>query len=112
MLLATFNVISADNRPDDIISIHSSPTRRLMVTFKPGETGCKKVVFFMDQQQVVRYVDDILQSLRMDVDPFENIQVTTRIHPAALFHVSDLDKCMTRHLILDMLDTAIDVSWM
>lgn len=107
MLLASLYIISADNRPDDVIRIQTTTSRRLMVVFEPGEPGCKKTIFFMNSHCVMSYIDDILQSMRMDIDPFEELQVTTRIHPSVLFHVSDLDKRDTRHLILGMVETAL-----
>lgn len=114
MLLATLHIISANNQPDDIIYIRSSSElhrNRLMVTFRPGDSGCAKTSFFMPGYRVLDYVDDILQSLRRDADPFEEVQITTRIHPAVLFHVSQLDDRDTRHLILGMLETAFDARW-
>lgn len=55
----------------------------------------------------MRYVDDMLTSMRHDTEPFESIQLTTAIHPAVLYHVSDMDESSTRELILNMIADAL-----
>ena len=42
-----------------------------------------------------------------DADPFEYLQVDTQMHPTVLYHVSDLDDPMVRHLIEDTVETAL-----
>lgn len=53
------------------------------------------------------YLDDTLTSMRHDTEPFESIQLTTSIHPAILYHVSDMDESSTRELILKMIADAL-----
>lgn len=51
---------------------------------------------------VLQYVEDILMSMRADVDPFEQIQLNTAIHPVVLFHVSDMDESANRDIVMNM----------
>jgi hypothetical protein len=54
------------------------------------------------------YLDDVLKTFRHDADPFEYVQVSTQIHPSVLYHVSELDCCQVRHLIVDTVEAAIE----
>lgn len=110
MILATLHFIYSSNMPDDVVHV-LNPTPEnpsaLRVVFKVGETG-KKLMFYMPKRRLLHYIADILESLRRDIDPLENIQITTCMHPAVLYHVSDMDDRSTRHLILDMVETVVD----
>lgn len=59
--------------------------------------------FLASFSTTLRYVEDMLTSMRHDTEPFDNIQVTTAIHPAILYHVSDMDESSTRDLMLNMI---------
>ncbi len=59
---------------------------------------------------VLSYMEDTLVSMGHDMDPFENIQVLTLIHPSVLYHVSDMDMSSTRELILDMIRDSLRYS--
>jgi hypothetical protein len=50
----------------------------------------------------LQYVEDILMSMRVDVDPFEQIQLSTAIHPSVMFHVVDLEDSFSRDVIMNM----------
>ena len=75
------------------------------ITFK-SETSPKRE-FFLDIPRAVDYVSTILKTLTHDVVPFERVQVTTVIHPAVFYHVSDLSICSVRHLIEDTVEAAL-----
>jgi hypothetical protein len=60
-------------------------------------------IFLASFSGVLNYVEDTLRSMRCDVDPFENIQVNSSIHPAVLFHVSDMDESSNRDILLNMI---------
>jgi len=77
------------------------------VTYSTPEFKHKKE-FVTDARKVCRYIEDTLTSMRHDIDPFENVQVNTTIHPAILYHVSDLDCCNVRDLIMDMIYDALN----
>lgn len=55
----------------------------------------------------LHYVEDILMSMRSDVDPFEQIQLTTAIHPTVMFHVSDMEDSETRDVIINMIGDSL-----
>jgi hypothetical protein len=61
----------------------------------------KDRMFLSSFSSVLTYVEDTLTSMRHDIDPFENIQVLTTIHPSVMYHVSDMDNDEVRHLILN-----------
>jgi hypothetical protein len=46
--------------------------------------------------EVLTYIRNLLCTLEHDTDPYEHVQLTTAIHPAILFHVSDMDKFEVR----------------
>ena len=50
--------------------------------------------------------------MRCDIDPFENVQLLTTIHPSILYHVSDMDDYATRDIIINMIRDSLrfDVS--
>ncbi len=63
--------------------------------------------FLASFSSVMRYAEDMLTSMRHDTEPFESIQLTTSIHPAVLYHVSDMDESSTRDLIVNMIGDAL-----
>jgi hypothetical protein len=63
--------------------------------------------FLASSSNVLAYVEDTLTSMRHDIEPFENIQLLTLIHPSVLYHVSDMDEYMVRNLILNMASDAM-----
>jgi hypothetical protein len=56
---------------------------------------------------VLQYLEDIMMSMRSDVDPFEQIQLNTAIHPSVMFHVSDMDDSETRDVIINMIGDSL-----
>jgi hypothetical protein len=67
----------------------------------------KNATFSLPVSKAMLYIRDTLKSLRHDSMPFEYVQVTTRIHPSVLYHVSDLDDDDIRYLIEDTVESAI-----
>lgn len=63
--------------------------------------------FTLTETRVLDYLSDILCALPIDMDPFENVQLTTAIHPIIFYHVSDMSRPDTRSTILDMIRTAL-----
>lgn len=54
------------------------------------------------------YINETIQMVAEDdVDPYEQVQVSTMIHPRILFHVSDLTKAEVRERVWGM----IVMSW-
>lgn len=75
------------------------------VTFTtPGVKVGRK--FTVDESKVIDFIGDILQGLRCDTDPFEELQVYTAIHPTFMYKVDDLC-CEIRCNIINMIRFAL-----
>lgn len=87
---------------DDRLSISAMDESRdmFMVAYETPDHKYTKT-FVASRSTVLQYVEDTLKTMRHDVHPFENIQVNSCIHPAVLYHVSDMDDCDIRDLILN-----------
>jgi len=110
MLKSTFYIQRREGRSsnDDVIRIYENDrySELYQITYSTPEWK-KEVRFHMGRHLVVNYISDLLKSLNHDTDPFEYIQVSTTIHPSVMYHISDLEKSDVRHLIEDMVTTAI-----
>lgn len=71
------------------------------VTYRTPDVSLDRK-FLTSFSGVLSYVEDILTSMRHDMDPFEYIQVLTNIHPVIFYHVSDMDESNIRDLIVNM----------
>ena len=76
------------------------------VDFNPGN-GRGQYRYFLTRPALLDYIADILRTMPHDADPFEYLQIDTQMHPTVLYHVSDLDDPMVRHLIEDTVETAL-----
>lgn len=93
---------------DDLIRIYdvNGASGILRVVFTTPDLR-KSRQFYMGQQVVMDYILDVLKSLQYDAVPFEFVQVSTTMHPSVVYHVSDLDVASVRHVIEDLVYTAI-----
>jgi hypothetical protein len=94
--LFSLHFIYADRKEkDDILRVFRSTfdTDYFNVTFTTtGDVGDSRAYStYMTESRVLRHIDTILDSLRLDLVPFEEVQVTTPIHPVVMYHVSQLD---------------------
>ena len=95
-------------RDDDVIKISKNGVPGLFeIVYTPGDLEDTSYRFFLDRSRVSEYLHDLLLSLRLDADPFEYIQVTTKLGPAVLHSIDDLDRSL-RSLIRDMVMSALD----
>lgn len=99
----------ASSKHDDVISVFETPDYNEMfrVVFKPGEYTDRRNQFYLSRHLLRDYISDTLRSLCTDSDPFEYVQVSTAQHPSVLYHVADLENPTTRHMIEDMIMTAV-----
>lgn len=110
MIKATVRFLraGAPAKNDDVLHIYDDDdyheTYRL--TFHPGAWKTHNE-FYLSHPALLDYVSGILKTMTHDADPFEHIQVETAMHPAVLYHVSDVDERDTRELIRSTLDTAL-----
>ena len=88
---------------DDRISIrpYNGSCDIFEVKFHTPDLKCDRK-FLASFSGVLSYVEDILMSMRCDADPFENIQLSSSIHPSVFFHVSDMDESGNRDIIMNM----------
>ena len=84
-----------------IVSRHEECSDIFDVVYRSPELRSDRK-FIASFSGVLSYVEDVLTSMRHDIEPFENIQMMTVIHPSVLYHVSDMDESMVRDLILNM----------
>lgn len=104
MLKATLYLQRRTGGPgtDDILRVYEDDTYLEMYRLVYETPELSRVQeFYMSRHLVIEYLSDFVSALRYDSDPFENIQVSTAIHPSVLYHVSDLDSPRVRDLILD-----------
>lgn len=110
MLKSTFYIQRKEGRSsnDDVIRIYENQRypELYQIVYSTPEWK-KEVRFHMGRHLVGNYINDLLKSLNYDTDPFEYIQVSTSIHPSIMYHISDLENSDVRHLIEDMVATAI-----
>lgn len=93
---------------DDIIRVYEDPEFYEMyrITFGCGELK-KASEFYLDYGRTLEYISNVLKSLSYDTDPFEKVQVETAIHPAVLYHVADMGDREVRHMIEDIVASAL-----
>lgn len=93
---------------DDVIQIFEDDEYLEMyrIVYKTPELR-RQTVFYMTRPKTLTYVVELLKALTYDTDPFAYLQVTTRVHPSIQFQIPDLHDPPVRHLIEDMVDTAL-----
>ena len=100
--------ITKDGINDD--KIFFSPARGIPGSFEvvycPGdmETTYR---FIMDTDKSAKYVHYLLKSLKNDTDPFEFLQVTTKMSPSVIYDIDDLASIRTRSFIEDSIMLAL-----
>lgn len=108
VLKATIHFTRRNNLPDDILHIDSTDIQNLYhLIFKPKEFARVRNEFYMNANELLTYIRNLLSTLEHDTDPYENVQLTTAIHPAILFHVGDMDKYEVRDKFETLLKTAL-----
>lgn len=104
MLRLKLYFIYSDNRKDDTISIHSTPSGSCFrVIMRPSEYEETQFETYMNLDKVLDYIHNSLKSLQYDVDPYEQVQITSMMSPTVLYHVADMSSEEIRHLIDDIL---------
>lgn len=105
MLIATIHFLRT-NEADEILKIFKVNSDSYKCTFFPGELRAH-YSFRQDKRTVLDYIDTTLRAVvNDDVDPYEQVQISTMIHPRILFHVIDLEKAETYERLWDILTSA------
>jgi hypothetical protein len=89
---------------DDWITVkpHEGSSDIFEVVYRSPDMSSDRM-FLASFSDVLKYIDNTLTSMRHDVDPFENIQLLTVIHPSVLYHVSDMDDSSIRDLMMEII---------
>jgi len=91
---------------DKIIIQHNATYPNLFdVTYSTPELKMARR-FTVDETKVMDFIGDVLQSLPYDHDPFEELQVSTAIHPNILYAVANIT-CNVRAVILNTIRFAL-----
>ena len=61
---------------------------------------------YLNRQRMETYLYSILESLRVDTDPFETLQVSSSVHPSFMYKVEEMNWEM-RGTIMDVMMTAV-----
>jgi hypothetical protein len=106
MLVTTLHFIKNDE-PDEILRIYRKNYDSFKCVFQPGDIR-STFTFYLTREAMNEYINETIQMVAEDdVDPYEQVQVSTMIHPRILFHVSDLTKAEVRERVWGM----IVMSW-
>ncbi len=107
--------ILKDGKRDDVIRFWPAPhlIEHYIVEFTPSDLTKSKYKFSLNQQELKLYIQSLLDLLRYDNEPFDDIQLTTKMIPSVIFSIADLDRTHIRGLIeyniMNALDTPIEV---
>jgi len=102
MLVTTLHFIRNGER-DEVLKIFRKNNDCFKCVFHPSDIKTT-FSFHLTRELLVDYVTGTLEMVvRDDADPYENVQVSTMIHPRILFHVSDLEGEEVRSRMWDML---------
>lgn len=108
--------ITKSGNRDDIIKFHPcyNLLDRYSVEYIPSDITKNKYNFILNRSELSEYIESILDSLRYDSEPFDEIQLTTKMFPSIMFCIQDLERRNIRTIIensiLRALNTHIVVS--
>ena len=105
--MCTINVIK-NGDVDDIIKI--TPYQEIFkLDYSPGDLKKNKYSLFLSLDQVKQYTENLFHLLESEhIDPFEQIQVTTRAYPAVLYEVHELSDAKIRGLLYNIIDFSLE----
>jgi hypothetical protein len=93
---------------DEVLKISRVGRRLYRCSFFPSDLE-SSYSFVLNRRELLNYY--ITDTLRMvsndDMDPYDEIQVSTVMHPAILFHSSELSKEDVFDRVYSMIDLAI-----
>jgi hypothetical protein len=96
---------------DDKILIHTHGDEGILFKVSYATPGIRnEKTFLATESRVMDYLEDIVNSLYRDTDPFSHIQVSTCIHPCVMYEIADLYEKDVRDIILGMIGDSLRVS--
>lgn len=102
MLIFTIHFIQ-EREPDEILKVYKLANDMFKCDFYPSDVNYR-YTFKLNRSFLLDYIGGTLEMVAHDdMDPYEQVQITTFIHPRILFHVADLSKPGTYQRMLRML---------
>ena len=106
MLTTTLHFIK-HGESDEILRIYKRNTDNFKCVFEPGDIR-STFTFVVNRKMLTDYLLATIRAVAEDdVAPYDEVQVTTMVHPRILFHVSELAK----EEVSDRLWDIITFSW-
>jgi len=109
--MCTIHVIK-NGEIDDIIKIQpyqNTNEIKYKIEYLPGDVKKIKYNLFLTLDQVKQYTENLFHLLESEyIDPFDQIQVTTRAYPAVLYDVRDLHDTKIRGLLYNIIDFTLE----
>lgn len=106
MLTTTLHFIKQGDA-DEILRIYKRNNDCFKCVFQPADIN-STFTFVVDRKMLTDYLLGTIRAVSEDdVAPYEEVQVSTMVHPRILFHVSDL----AREEVSDRLWDIITFSW-
>ena len=105
--MATLSIfLTKAGQKDEVISVYADdeagPRR---ITYRSNDLGVTS--FSLSADSVFNYLEDTLRMVLRDEDPFEHIQLSTRIHPSVIYRVSTLNDAAVFDGILNYIELAL-----
>ena len=100
---------SVSSRTDDVLSVFADEDYPdyFHVTSRPSDSGRTEFSFSMSDIALMDHIENIVDGLVHDSDPYEYLQITSNIGPAILYHVSELDTSSVRKNLLRLIWTSL-----
>lgn len=111
MILASLYVMQGGDRDEEIdfSRIPGCPDM-VRVSYTPRDDKGKTYGFVLSRSKVEEYLYDLLDLLRYDVYPYDNVQVMTKHMPSVVVSMVDLEDDSARSLVARTVLSAIDAN--
>jgi len=112
-LLQLHFVYKNDTPDDELVVERVVPTPDLAeplfkIVFSTRTSTGTSVTYrsYLNRQRLETYLYSILESLRVDTDPFDTLQVSSSVHPSFMYKVEEMNWEM-RGTVMDVMMTAV-----
>lgn len=110
MLLASIYFIDTpkNTKGDTIIEFRSGKNSSELIHIVHRPSDCKTTyTTWMTRQEALRYVRNMLDAVRYDIDPPVQFQINPAMGPRVLYSMDDIRSHIVRDLIEDALEDAL-----
>lgn len=107
MLICSLWLISDKKRRDETFKIHRDSTTGLFkIVYSPCDIeSSPKYTFNMTLSEVRNYIETLMDSLKIDKEPWEELQVSPITSPSILYDLMDFDS--SYDIIMETIETAL-----